>query len=109
MLNGRVDRGVLICKSGIGMSIAANRFPGIRAALVTDEASARLSRAHNDANVIVLSGNELTHAQAIHLLEVWLHTEFDGGRHARRVNKMDNPPLLMTPKRSSILAVADPE
>jgi RpiB/LacA/LacB family sugar-phosphate isomerase len=108
ILAGEADRGVLICKSGIGMSIAANRFPGIRAAMVHNEESARLSRQHNDANVIVLSGLEINADQAQRILEVWLTTEFEGGRHARRVAKMDNPPRL-TMKPTSVLAHQDPE
>src|SRR5208283_4879045 len=94
LLAGSFDRGVLICKSGIGMSIAANRFPGIRAAMVSTEHWAMLSREHNDANVLVLSGIDLNDEQAIHLLDVWLHTGFDGGRHARRVDEMDHPPAM---------------
>ena len=113
LLAGNFDRGVLICKSGIGMSIAANRFPGVRAALVDSEQWARLSRQHNDANVLVLSGIDLDTEQAKHLLDVWLHTNFDGGRHARRVNEMDHPPMMniaTTPtKKTSALAVTDPE
>jgi len=114
LLAGNFDRGVLICKSGIGMSIAANRFPGVRAAMVSTEHWARLSREHNDANVLVLSGLDLNNEQATHILDIWLHTDFDGGRHARRVNEMDHPPKIMnvssTPtKKNSALAVADPE
>ncbi len=108
ILSGAADRGVLICKSGIGMSIAANRFAGIRAAMVSNEEWARLSREHNDANVIVLSGLETTAEQAQRILDVWLKTEFEGGRHARRVSKMDNPPNL-TMKKTSALAQQDPE
>jgi glycine hydroxymethyltransferase len=113
LLAGNFDRGVLICKSGIGMSIAANRFPGVRAAMVSNEHWARLSRQHNDANVLVLSGIDLNAEQAQHVLDVWLHTNFDGGRHARRVNEMDHPPMMNVastpPKKTSALAVADPE
>ena len=113
ILSGRFDRGVLICKSGIGMSIAANRFPGVRAALVSDEPWARLSREHNDANVLVLSALELSNEKALSILDTWLHTRFEGGRHARRVNEMDHPPLMnmaSTPqKKTSALAVVDPE
>jgi glycine hydroxymethyltransferase len=113
LLAGNFDRGVLICKSGIGMSIAANRFPGIRAAMVSTEHWAMLSREHNDANVLVLSGIDLNNEQAIHLLDIWLHTGFDGGRHARRVDEMDHPPTMnitsTPPKKTSALAMADPE
>jgi glycine hydroxymethyltransferase len=102
------DRGVLVCKSGIGMSIAANRVVGVRAALVNDEKSARLSREHNDANVLVLSALEIDIEKAKSILDVWLNTKFEGGRHERRVNEMDNPPLPTT-KKTSALAQTDPE
>ncbi|HUI06413.1 MAG TPA: ribose 5-phosphate isomerase B [Verrucomicrobiae bacterium] len=108
---GNFDRGVLICKSGIGMSIAANRVLGVRAALANDEKWARLSREHNDANVLVLSGLDIDNEQARRILEVWLTTSFEGGRHERRVEKMDHPPVGVprVEKKSSALAVADPE
>ncbi len=108
---GNYDRGVLVCKSGIGMSIAANRLVGVRAAMVGNEQWARLSREHNDANVLVLSGIELTPDQAVHLLEVWLKTPFEGGRHAQRVQKMDHPPAGpgFPMKKNSALAQTDPE
>ena len=103
---GRVDRGILICKSGIGMSIAANRVVGARAAAVSNEEWAKLSREHNDANILVLSALETDNEKAKSILNVWLKTEFEGGRHQRRVNKMDHPPV--TPALSA-LAKADPE
>ena len=113
LLAGNFDRGVLICKSGIGMSIAANRFSGVRAAMVSTEHWARLSREHNDANVLVLSAIDVDAEQAKHLLDVWLHTNFDGGRHALRVDEMDHPPIMNTTstpaKKTSALAVTDPE
>jgi RpiB/LacA/LacB family sugar-phosphate isomerase len=113
LLAGNFDRGVLICKSGIGMCIAANRYPGIRAAMVNTEHWARLSREHNDANVLVLSGIDTNAEQAKELLDLWLHTEFGGGRHARRVGEMDHPPTINTTgspaKKTSALAVTDPE
>jgi RpiB/LacA/LacB family sugar-phosphate isomerase len=101
---GNFDRGVLICKSGIGMTIAANRVVGVRAAMIGNEQWARLSREHNNANVLVLSALEIG-------AEVWLNTPFDGGRHERRVEKMDHPPSVTSPaeKKNSALAVADPE
>ena len=107
---GNFDRGVLICKSGIGMSIAANRLVGVRAALVSDEHGAKLSREHNDANVLVLSSLEegMTNEKATAILDVWLNTKFEGGRHERRVKEMDNPPLPAG-KRTSALAQTDPE
>jgi ribose 5-phosphate isomerase B len=85
---GRVARGVLICGSGIGMSIAANRHPQVRAALCHDAAQTRLSRQHNDANVLTLPGATISDGEAKNCLDAFLDTEFDGGRHARRVAKL---------------------
>lgn len=86
--NGRADRGVLICGTGIGISIAANRHPGVRAALCTDETSARLAREHNDANVLAL-GARLTGVEvAKGCLRSFLTTDFAGGRHVARVAKL---------------------
>jgi len=85
---GEAERGVLVCGSGIGMSIAANKVEGIRAAAVCDEASAHVSRAHNDANVLCL-GEDVAGGPALAtILKTWLSTDFEGGRHARRVNKI---------------------
>jgi ribose 5-phosphate isomerase B len=85
---GEAERGVLVCTSGIGMSIVANKFPGVRAALVGDATAARLAREHNDANVIVLGGGVTGTAEACELLQVFLDTPFAGGRHQRRVDKI---------------------
>lgn len=85
---GKADRGILVCGSGIGMSIAANKVKGVRAALVHDEVGAELSRRHNDANIICLAADLLSARQLERILEVWLNTEFEGGRHARRVAKL---------------------
>ena len=104
---GSFDRGVLICKSGIGMSIAANRVVGARAAMVNNEEWAKLSREHNDANILVLSALETDNEKAQSILDLWLKTEFEGGRHDRRVKKMDHPPVVT--KAFSALAKADPE
>ncbi len=82
---GRAARGVLVCGTGLGVSMAANRHRGVRAALAWDENTARLSRAHNDANVLALGGRSLDHQQARRILDVWLDTPFEGGRHAQRV------------------------
>lgn len=84
----RADRGVLICGTGIGMSIAANKVHGLRAALVHDELTAQLSRSHNDANVLCLSADLLGERLINKVIEVWMDAEFDGGRHARRINKI---------------------
>jgi ribose 5-phosphate isomerase B len=87
---GRADRGVLICGTGQGMCMTANRFPGVRAALVYDEFTARITRQHNDANVICLGGRVLAEPEALRLLGLWLETPFEGGRHQRRVEKIDS-------------------
>jgi ribose 5-phosphate isomerase B len=85
---GEAERGILICTTGIGMSIAANKFPGVRAALVVDLDSARTSREHNDANILVLSGAKTKKPVAQEIVETWLETPFAGGRHQRRVEKI---------------------
>ncbi len=87
VINGAT--GVLICGSGVGMSIAANRFKGIRAALCCDGLMARLAREHNDANILVLGERLIGQEEAIDCLEKFLHTAFQGGRHVRRVQKVD--------------------
>jgi RpiB/LacA/LacB family sugar-phosphate isomerase len=86
--SGKFDRGILICGTGIGMSMVANRFPGVRAALVHDLYTARLSREHNDANLLVLGGRTTGKGLAREILKVWLEASFEGGRHARRVDKI---------------------
>lgn len=86
--SGRADRGVLICGTGIGMSIAANKVDGLRAALVHDELTAQLSRSHNDANVLCLSADLLGERLVDKIVEAWMNADFEGGRHARRVNKI---------------------
>ncbi len=85
---GQVDTGVLICGSGIGMSITANKVKGIRAALCHDELAAQLARQHNDANVLCLPAMLINDPLITRIVETWLETEFTGGRHARRVEKM---------------------
>lgn len=83
-------RGILICKTGIGFSIVANKIPGIRAALCLTSLQARRSREHNNANILVLSGSYLSQGKAFEIVDVWLKTEFAGGRHARRVRQIGN-------------------
>jgi ribose 5-phosphate isomerase B len=83
-----VERGILICGTGIGMAISANKFPGVRAAACADEVTAELSRRHNDLNVLCLSGDLLSSRVTERVVEVWMDTEFEGGRHARRVDKI---------------------
>ena len=86
---GEAQFGILICGTGIGASIAANKVAGVRAALVHDESTARLSRQHNDANVLCLAGDVLTEdTEILRIVNTWLATKFEGGRHARRVNKI---------------------
>ena len=89
--NGRATRGVLVCGSGIGISIAANRHPEVRAALVHDALGARMTRLHNDANVICFGGRMIGIDVARDCLRIFLETDFEGGRHARRVDKLSNP------------------
>jgi len=88
---GKVQRGVLICGSGIGISIAANRYPEVRAALVSDSFSARMARQHNDANVICFGGRMIGVDVARDCLKVFLESDFEGGRHQRRVDKLSSP------------------
>ena len=88
IMTGSADRGVLICGTGIGMAIAANKVEGIRAALALDELSAQLSRSHNDANVLCLSADMLGNTLVRRIVDVWMRTPFYGGRHARRLSKI---------------------
>jgi ribose 5-phosphate isomerase B len=87
---GVADRGILICGTGIGMSIAANKVAGVRAALVYDIDALRLSREHNDANVLVLPGNFLSEENAYAWVDLWLAVPFEGDRHLRRVGLIDD-------------------
>lgn len=86
--NHTVDRGILICGTGIGMAIAANKFPGVRAAPCTDEVTAEISRRHNDLNILCLPADMISPRTVERMVEVWVATEFDGGRHSRRVEKI---------------------
>ncbi len=83
------DRAILICGTGIGMCIAANKMDGIRAALAQDELSAQLSRTHNDANALCLSADLLGHTLVKRIVDTWVRTPFDGGRHLRRLHKIE--------------------
>jgi ribose 5-phosphate isomerase B len=85
---GASDRGLLVCGTGTGMAIAANKVPRVRAAAATDPESARLARAHNDANVLALAGRRLAPAAAEEILATFLATPFEGGRHLRRLEKI---------------------
>ncbi len=88
VVSGAADRGIVLCGTGLGISIAANKIKGIRAALCTDVFSARMSRAHNNANVLALGGRVTGFGPAGEMVRVWVQTEFEGGRHARRVDKI---------------------
>jgi ribose 5-phosphate isomerase B len=83
------DRGILICGTGLGMSMVANRFRGVRAALANDLFSAIMSRRHNDSNILAMGGRLIGDALALQLVDTWLETPFEGGRHQRRLEKMD--------------------
>jgi len=85
---GEVERGILVCGSGIGMCIAANKVPGVRAAPCHDDLTADMSRRHNDLNVLCLSADMLGERLIDRLVEVWLTTPFEGGRHSRRIDKI---------------------
>lgn len=86
---GEVDRGILICGTGIGMAIAANKFPGVRAASCYDQVMVELSRRHNDVNVLCLPGDLIGDRPIDDMVLMWLRTDFEGGRHARRVEKIE--------------------
>lgn len=86
--NGTADRGILICGTGIGMSIVANRYPKVRAALCHDHFTAQMSREHNDANVLVMGERVIGKGVALEIVKTWLETEFAGGRHLLRLNKI---------------------
>ena len=86
---GKAKRGVLLCGTGLGMSYVANRYPNVRAAVTWSPEVAELARSHNDANVLVLPARFVTDDDAVRILKKWLETPFDGGRHERRVGKID--------------------
>ena len=85
IVGGRADRGLLLCGTGLGMAMTANKLDGIRAAAVSDSFSARMARAHNDANVLCMGARVVGPGMAVDILRAWLDTEFEGGRHQRRV------------------------
>ncbi|HHY34645.1 MAG TPA: ribose 5-phosphate isomerase B [Firmicutes bacterium] len=88
VMNGSCDLGILVCGTGLGMAIAANKIPGIRAVTCNDTFSARSSREHNDANVLCLGARVIGEGLALDIVKVWLNSSFQGGRHERRVNKI---------------------
>jgi ribose 5-phosphate isomerase B len=87
--NGKFTRGILLCGTGIGMSIVANKFPYVRAALCNDVFSATMSRRHNDANVLVMGGRIIGDILALEIVRTWIETPFEGGRHQIRLDKID--------------------
>jgi ribose 5-phosphate isomerase B len=87
--NGQYARGILICGTGIGMSMVANRYARVRAALCNDLFAARLSRQHNDANILVMGGRVIGDILALEIVQTWLETPFEGGRHQKRIDKFD--------------------
>lgn len=86
--SGEFARGILVCGSGVGMTIVANKFPDVRAVLCLDSETASMSRKHNDTNVLVLAGRRTDVETANIIVRIWLETEFEGGRHTRRLNKI---------------------
>ena len=86
--NTKFKKGILVCKSGIGNSIVANKLPGVRAALCYNVKAARLSREHNDSNVLVLGSAFVNEREALRIIDIWLNTKFLGGRHKRRLNQL---------------------
>ncbi len=104
---GLIDRGILICGTGIGMSIVANKFPGVRAALCHNTETAKVGRGHNDANILVLGARGLAPDLALSIVAVWLKTPFDGGRHQRRLDKLQE--IEQSLKNGTILAAKSNE
>jgi ribose 5-phosphate isomerase B len=100
MAAGEVSRGILICGTGVGMSIVANKFSHLRAAVCHDPTTARFSRAHNDANILTLGSRITGEMVALDIVNAWLHTPFEGGRHSRRLEKIER---LASPPTSSRL------
>ena len=86
--DGEVEAGILVCGTGIGMAITANKFKGVRAAVVTDPYTAKMSKEHNNANVIAVGGRVLDEAKAVETVKAWLEAKYEGGRHDRRLNKI---------------------
>lgn len=88
--NGTYARGILLCGTGLGMSMAANRFRGVRAALVSDGFSTRMSRMHNDSNILVMGARVIGESLALDLVRIWLETPFEGGRHLERIQMFES-------------------
>lgn len=89
IVDKKVERGIVICGTGVGMSIVVNRFPGIRGTLCSDAYTAKMCREHNDSNVLVMGGRVVGKGLAAEIVETWLNTKFEGGRHQRRLDKIN--------------------
>ena len=85
----KVERGIVICGTGVGMSIVVNRFPGIRGTLCSDTYTAKMCREHNDSNILIMGGRVISKDLALEIVRIWLKTEFEGGRHQRRLDKIN--------------------
>ena len=85
----KVERGIVICGTGVGMSIVVNRFPGIRGTLCSDTYTAKMCREHNDSNILIMGGRVISKDLALEIVMIWLKTEFEGGRHQRRLDKIN--------------------
>lgn len=92
--HGEIDRGILICGTGIGMSIAANKYHGVRAAVINNEHTAVLSRRHNNLNVLCLPGEPVDTNILFHIVDIWMETPFDGGRHEDRIKKIEKLKII---------------
>jgi ribose 5-phosphate isomerase B len=88
VVEGACDRAILVCGTGIGMAVVANKFPGIRAAVCWNPKTAEVARGHNDSNCLALGGRVLTEEEALVIVRIWLETPFEGGRHQRRLDKL---------------------
>lgn len=93
ILSGKIDLGILICGTGIGTSIAANRHKGIRAAILYSDFAAQMAKEHNNANIAVFGGRTMTFEEAVKRFDIFLKTKFEGGRHERRIEKLDKGDL----------------
>jgi len=100
IIDKKFVRGILICGTGIGMSVIVNRFPGIRGTLCSDVYTAKMSREHNDSNILIMGGRVIGVGLAIEILDTWLNTEFEGGRHQRRLDKIKNIDAKLKTKSS---------
>jgi len=100
IIDKKFVRGILMCGTGIGMSVIVNRFPGIRGTLCSDVYTAKMSREHNDSNILIMGGRVIGPGLAIEILDTWLNTEFEGGRHQRRLDKIKNIDAKLKTKSS---------